>query len=45
MRSAFGVFRILIVYGEVVQQLPMLAVRAFIMALSKKDLGCLFYNK
>ena len=24
MRSAFGVFRILIVYGEVVQQLPML---------------------
>ena len=25
MRSAFGVFRILIVYGEVVQQLPLLA--------------------
>ena len=26
MRSVFEVFRILIVYGEVVQQLPMLAV-------------------
>ena len=29
MRSVFEVFRILIVYGEVVQQLPLLAVVHF----------------
>ena len=40
MSSAFEVFRILIVYGEVVQQLPLLAVVPFSVCPFRFLLSC-----